>query len=134
MASTKSTTMEDMVSQAEQTESAANAEPDTGVYTHTLKKPFTYEGRTYETLTFDLDGLTGKDSVAVESELRSQRITVVIAEYTPEYLMGMAARACTERDERGKRTVSTQLLMALPLRDFRQICTQVRHFLLRAEF
>ena len=64
----KTTTIEDTIEQAEQLEAEAQAEPNLGTYTHTFKRPFVYEGRTYEELTFNWEGLSGKDSVAGTSE------------------------------------------------------------------
>lgn len=128
----KTTTIPETAEQAEALDAAAQAEEDVGTYTHVFKKPFTYQGRTYEKLTFDWDGLSGKDSVAIERELLRRNITTVVAEFTPEYLAGMAVRACTERDERGFRTVSTDTLGAMPIHEFRRICGAARSFLLRA--
>ncbi|MBR2131393.1 MAG: hypothetical protein IJ955_02450 [Oscillospiraceae bacterium] len=126
-------TMEDAVNAAEAQAEAAKKEPDAGSYTHVFAAPFSYEGETYEQLTFQWDSLTGKDSMDIERDLRMKGLTVVVAEYTPEYLTSMAARACTYRDSNGKRTVSMFTLQALPLRDFRAICGQARRFLQRAE-
>jgi len=128
----KTTTIEDTIEQAEQLEAEAQAEPNLGTYTHTFKRPFVYEGRTYEELTFNWEGLSGKDSVAIERDLLNRNITTVMAEFTPEYLTAMAARACTYRNDDGFRTVTTDMLYALPLGEFRRICSAARSFLLRA--
>lgn len=127
----KATTFESTAEQAEKLEKEAKAEADTGTYTHIFKKPFTHEGRTYEKLTFYWDGLSGKDSVAIERELLGRGLTTVIAEFTPEYLAAMAARACTYRNDDGFRTVTIDTLYAMPLREFRRICNAARSFLLR---
>lgn len=128
----KNTTFEGTAEQAERLEEAVKAENDIGTYTHTFKKPFTYEGRTYEKLTFLWDSLSGKDSVAIERELLGRGLTTVIAEFTPEYLAAMAARACTYRDSNGFRTINTDTLYAMPIREFRRICGAARSFLLHA--
>lgn len=128
----KNTTIEDTVEQAERLEAKAKAEPDNITYTHTFQKPFTYQGTTYDKLTFNWDSLSGKDSIAIERELINRRLTVVTAEYTPEYLAAMAARACTYRNDDGFRTVNTDMLYALPLPEFRQICEAARVFLLKS--
>ena len=78
----KTTTLEDTVKQAEQLEAEAQAEADICTYTHTFQRPFTYEGITYEDLTFRWDSLSGRDSVAIERELLQRGITTVIAEFT----------------------------------------------------
>ena len=36
-------------------------------YTHTFDTPFTFEGRTYDTLTFDFSKLSGDDDIAIEN-------------------------------------------------------------------
>ena len=149
----KATTFEDSAAQAERLEASARSEADSGTYTHVFKRPFTHGGVTYEHLTFDWESLSGKDSVAIERELRGVNVTVVLAEFTPEYLAAMAARACglsrsafykyrdsvevfdkgaVGRNTDGFRTVNTELLYALPLREFRQICSAARRFLLRS--
>ena len=89
----KATTFEDSAAQAERLEASARSEADSGTYTHVFKRPFTHGGVTYEHLTFDWESLSGKDSVAIERELRGVNVTVVLAEFTPEYLAAMAARA-----------------------------------------
>lgn len=128
----KITTLEDTAEQADALDAEVKAEDDIGKYTHIFKKPFTHEGRTYKKLTFHWDGLSGKDSVAIERELLGRGLTTVIAEFTPEYLASMAARACTYRNDDGFRTITTDVLYAMPIREFRQICGAARSFLLRA--
>ena len=129
----KTTTLEDTVEQAERLEAEALAEEDVGIYTHILTTPLTYEGITYKKLTFNWNSLSGRDSVAIERDLLRRGITTVMAEFTPEYLTAMAARACTYRSEEDFRTVKAETLYALTLRDFRQICGAARRFLMRSE-
>ena len=125
------TTIEKSAEQAEQAEAEALTEENSGIYTHEFKKPFTYEGRTYEQLSFDWESLSGKDSAAIERDLLNRNIAVVHAGFTPEYLAAMAARACTYRNEDGFRTVTTNMIYALPLGEFRKICIAARNFLFR---
>ena len=123
----------EMAAAAEMIEKQAEAAGvGTGAYTHIFRKPFSYEGRTYEELTFDWESLTGNDSLAIENEVVARGKTLVVPAYTGEYLVGMAARACTERDEKGKRVVGTDTIRAMPLGDFQKICNRARNFLLRA--
>ncbi len=124
--------LEEVVAQAEALDEEAQAAPTVGVYTHTFQTPFTYEGRTFDRLTFDWTKLTGTDSLAIEDDMLLHGKNLVTPEFTGIYLMGMAARACTERDEDGHRVVSTQTLQTLPLGDFNRICKKARLFLLRA--
>lgn len=125
----------DMAKAAEEIEEKAKEAEAAGVdfstYTHHFKKPFTYAGRTFDKLTFDWESLTGRDSLAIESELSMKGKTLVLPAYTGEYLVGMAARACTERDD-GKRVAGTDMLQAMPLGDFQKICGRARNFLLRS--
>lgn len=39
--------------QAEEVENKAKAEPDYGTYTHIFHRPFSFQGRTFESMTFD---------------------------------------------------------------------------------
>lgn len=130
-------TLEDMAvtlaEAAEQIEAKALEEkPDRERYIHYFKRPFDYQGRTVESLTFDWDTLSGRDSLAIERELRVKGITLVVPAYTGEYLVGMAARACVDRTEEGKRFVGTDMIQAMPLGDFQQITNRARNFLIRA--
>lgn len=123
----------DMAEMAENLEQEAKRSgADYSTYTHMFQTPFVYEGRTYDALTFNWEALTGKDSLAIEAEMMLKGKTLILPAYTGEYLVGMAARACTYRDDSGKRTVSTNTICALPLKDFQAICNRARNFLLRA--
>lgn len=113
-------------------ESAVKAEQDNTVYTHTFKEPFSYQGLTMEALTFDWGKLTGKDHLAIESELLMHGKTLITPEFTGEFLCGMAVRACTDRTPEGVRVLDQNAIKALPLRDFQTICKRARAFLLRA--
>lgn len=113
-------------------EAAARAEPDTGVSVHRFSRPLQWEGRTYESLTFQWDTLTGVDHMEIETGLLMRGKTLVVPEYTSDYLCGMAVRACTERDEKGNRALTEMALKTLPLGDFLDICGEARSFLFRA--
>lgn len=127
----KHTSIQDTAEQAERLEREAQAQKDGGTYTHVFQEPFTYQGETYEKLTFNWKSLSGKDSVAIERELLNRNITTVIAQFTPEYLAAMAARACTYRNNDGFRTITTDALYELPILEFRAICDAARRFLLQ---
>ena len=98
-------------------------------YTHTFKRPFTCligkDQRTFEELTFDFDKLTGRDSIAIENELQSLGKPVIVAEMSGEYLIRMAARACSEK-------ISADDLTSVPLADYNKIRSRARSFLLRS--
>ncbi len=127
------TTMKENAENAAKLEAEVLSAPDKSVYTHEFKRPFTYNGKNYARLTFDWDGLTARDSLAVEKEMRNAGITLVVPAFTGEYLAGMAIRACTRRDEDGNRVIDGDALRAMPMRDFLAICNQARNFLLHAE-
>lgn len=130
----KHTSFEDTFEQTEQLEKEAKAQEDNGIYTYThmFQEPFTYQGETYEKLTFNWKSLTGKDSVAIQRGLLNRNLTTVLAAFTPEYLAEMAARACTYRNSDGFHTITTDALYDLPLSEFQTICDAARRFLLRS--
>ena len=128
--------MEQLAKQAKALEDAAKEEAAAGGwarFTHTFPEPFTYAGKTFDSLTFDWGKLTGKDSLAIESEIvfRTGR-AVVNAKFSGEYLVGMAVRACTSRTADGKRP-DRNTLLALPLGVFQKICGSARNFLILSE-
>jgi len=95
-------------------------------FVYKFKKPFTYNGKTYEELTFDYESLTGKDSLAVESELESKGIMVIVPSFSSAYLLRIAARACTNH-------IGTDVLEALPLKVYNRIRSKTRNFLMGSE-
>ena len=128
--------MEQLAKQAKALEDAAKEEAAAGGwarFTHTFPEPFTYAGKTFDSLTFDWGKLTGKDSLAIESEIvfRTGR-AVVNAKFSGEYLVGMAVRACTSRTADGQRP-DRNTLLALPLGVFQKICGSARNFLMLSE-
>ena len=125
-------TIEDAAAEAAALEEQAQAEPDEGSYTHIFKHPFTYQGVAIEKLTFDWYALTGEDHIAIENEMLMRGMTLVVPEFTGEFLCGMAVRACTERGPNGFRVLDQETMKALPMRDFQTICKKARSFLLRA--
>ena len=119
--------------EAERVAEEAKQEQETGSYTHTFKNPFPWNGKNYEKLTFDWSALDGGDYLEIESEIVMKGRTLVSPEFTGEFLAGMAARACTEQDEKGRRVIDGQAIMEMPLADFQVITRKARGFLLRAE-
>ena len=125
-------TVEEDAAEAEKAVEEAKSEPETGSYTHAFKNPFQWKKRTFESLTFDWTALKGRDHLEIEQELLMKGRTLVSPAFTGEFLAGMAARACTERDERGKRVIDGQAIMEMDMVDFQTITRKVRGFLLRA--
>ena len=118
---------------AERVAEKARQEPEPGNYTHTFKKPFKWKGRTFESLTFDWEALTGRDHLEIQHEMTMNGRVLVNAAFDGDFLMGLAARACTERDEKGKRVIDGQAIMEMSMGDFQTITRKARGFLLRAE-
>ena len=119
--------------EAERVAEEARQEPEEGGYTHTFKKAFLWKDRTFESLTFDWTALTGRDHLEIENELTMKGRTLVSPAFSGNFLAGMAARACTERDEKGKRVIDGRAIMEMPMGDFQTITRKARVFLLRAE-
>lgn len=119
--------------EAEKEAEEAKQEREIGIYTHEFKKPFQWRDRTFESLTFDWTVLKGKDHLEIETEMLLKGRTLVNPAFTGEFLAGMAARACTERNEKGKRVIDGQAVKEMPLSDFQAITRNARFFLLRAE-
>lgn len=126
-------TVAEDAAEAERVAEEARREPEAGSYTHTFKKPFQWKDRVFESLTFDWTALKGRDHLEIEQELLMKGRTLVSPAFTGDFLAGMAARACTERDEKGKRVIDGQAVMDMPMGDFQAITRKARGFLLRAE-
>lgn len=89
-------------------------------YTRVFKKPFEFEGKTYDKLTFDFEGLLGSDMIAVENEMAAVGEYVLSPEISTSFLSKMAARAAG---------VGSDLIEHLPIRDFGKIKNKSRDFL-----
>jgi len=126
----KDLTTQDEVKQVEELEEQAKDLPDASTYTHKLKKPFTYEGKTVEQLDFDFGSLTGEDTIAIESELNHRMKNLVLPHLSWEFMTLMAVRACTSRDGSGLRVVDEKLLKALPMLEYNAIIKAARNFLM----
>lgn len=105
---------------------ADKAANDPYTYTHKLFQPFEYEGKKYETLTFDFGKLTGNDSMAIEAEMSALRQPVVVPSMSAGYLIRMACRACTQ-------PIGVDVIGAMNIRDYNAIRTKARNFLLRSD-
>jgi len=102
-----------------------------GKYTHVFAEPFEWQGERYERLTFNWESLSGRDFIQLDAEARRRRgaPSLEANDYPIPYLAGMAARACTERNENGKRALGTDAFDAMPGKDCLRICRQARLFL-----
>ncbi len=120
---------EELAEAAVAIEQAAQNETDNYVYAHALSKPFQWEGKTYDKLTFHWGTLTGADHLEIEFEMLKQGKTLVVPEFTGEYLCGMAVRACDELRNIAPPS-RKNAMKKLPLKDFSAICKVARHFLM----
>lgn len=106
------------------------------VYTHKFKKPVTFEGCTFDELTFDFGRLTGNDSLAIEDEMEAMNKPVIVPTFSGQYLTRVAARACTTMltsSDGKQRRVGADVIMALPISDYSRIRGRARTFLLKSE-
>jgi hypothetical protein len=101
----------------------ADAENAEGVFTHTFKRPLSYNGKEYKSLVFDFDGLTGADTLQIERELTRKGVNVIVPEFNAEYLAHMASKACTDE-------IGVDAFEHMSLRDFNTIRSAARRFLL----
>lgn len=95
-------------------------------YTHKFRKPFEYQGKTYNELTFEWENLTGKDGLNIETELQQMGKVVVAPTFSGEYLVRMAAKACTE-------PIGADAFESMKLSDYNKIRSSARSFLLKSE-
>lgn len=94
---------------------------DSDLYVHTFKRPISYNGKTYESLTFDFSSLTGGDSLDVENELQSMGHAVVVRTLDGAYLSRMCARACTE-------PVGFDIFRVMSVKDYAIITNKSKRF------
>lgn len=95
---------------------------DNTTYVHVFETPFQWEGKEYESLSFDFASLRGKDVLAIAQELRMRGIVMVSKTFDVDYQYRYAARCCREK-------IGSDLLLGLPVRDFDAICSAVQRFL-----
>ena len=101
-----------------------------------LKRPFTFEGQTFDELNFDFEGLTGDDALAIEDELQAIGKPTISPTFSGQFLVRMAARACTNTiiDASGRpRRIGDDALRALPIFEFNRVRGKARSFLLASE-
>lgn len=99
---------------------------DVALFEIEFKKPVTYNGKEYSKLAFDFDKLTGLDGLAIEEELQMMNKAVIVPALSGEYLVRMAARACTER-------IGADIFNYMSLKDYNRIRSAARSFLLQSE-
>ncbi len=98
-----------------------NKQAAEGAYVHTFKKPFEFEGKKYETLTFYWNKLTGRDMIAIENEMQTMNEYALAPEISAGFLCRMAARAGG---------IGSDALESMPIGDFSKIKNAARDFLI----
>lgn len=104
----------------------AKAEAAKGVFTHTFKKPFDWEGRTYGEITFDMDSLTGRDMLDINAELKANGLIPIVRNLDIEFLMRAAVKACKE-------PLGSDAFEAMSGRDFNSIINRAQGFFTHAD-
>lgn len=92
-----------------------------GVYVHKFGKPFKYEGKTFETLNFYFERLTGRDMIAIENEMQAMQEYALAPEISRSFQSKMAAKAAG---------VGSDVLENMPLNEFNKITNAARDFLI----
>lgn len=102
-----------------------NIRADEDITVIKLSKPLEYNGHTYDEIHFDLENLTGEDSMAVENEMiQRKKGTVIVGALNNDYIMGIAARACKE-------PIGSDAFLQMKLKDYNKIKEAIRSFLLK---
>ena len=105
-------------------EESKSIQEESTLITIKLRKPTQYNGKEYTELSFDFDKLTGADGLNIQAELRQEGLfSPLPAGYNEEYLIRMAARACTE-------PIGADIANFLSIRDSNAIIREARAFLL----
>jgi len=91
-----------------------------------LKKPVEYNGKTYNKLSFDFGKLTGEDGLNIENELQALGKFAMVPAFSGEYLIRMAAKACSE-------PIGSDIFTKLSLSDYNRVRSAARSFLLKSE-
>ena len=102
---------------------AEEAEDTAEIYSHTFKEPWTFGGKEYTVLNFDLGSLTGKDSLEIESDLLKEGIRTTAPELSATFADELALHACPELSKLAQKE--------LPIMEFYAIQDAMRRFLLR---
>ena len=96
-----------------------------GVYVHKFQKPFECEGKKYSTLNFYFERLTGKDMIAIETEMQAMGEYALAPEISRGFQCRMAAKAGG---------VGADVLESMPLPDFNKITNAARDFLISSGY
>ena len=95
-------------------------------FTHVLKNPVKYQELDIDMLSFDFSKLTGADALAIENEMQQLGMTAVVPALSSEFLIRMAAKACTQ-------PIGSDIFTIMGIYDFNKIKSAARSFLLSSE-
>ncbi|PWM64307.1 MAG: hypothetical protein DBX61_11840 [Clostridiales bacterium] len=96
------------------------------LYIHKFKKPVLYNGETITELAFDFESLTGDDALNIENELASIGKAAISPAFSGEYLIRMAAKACTT-------PIGEDFFRKASISDYNRLRSKARSFLLASE-
>lgn len=102
---------------------AAKEETNPGVFHYTFDKPVSYNGAPIAEMTFDMESLTGQDSLNISAELQAMGKTALIPAFSDDYKVLMLARASSPR-------VGADFFASIPMKAFLKITGAARSFLL----
>ncbi len=102
---------------------AEEAEGTSSTYSHYFQEPWTFGGKEYTVLNFDMGSLTGKDSLEIENDLLKQGIRLVSPESSASFADELALHACPELTKLAQKE--------LPIVEFYGIREAMREFLMR---
>lgn len=88
---------------------------------HKFAKPYNFEGKDYESISFDLDALTGRDIAAAKREFAAAGNFSAVPAADSEFCALVLARACKQPKE---------FFDGLPAKDYCALTQQVTNFLL----
>jgi len=88
---------------------------------HKFNKPYNFEGKDYESISFDLDALTGRDIAAAKKEFAATGNFSAVPAADSEFCALVLARACKQPKE---------FFDGLPAKDYCALTQQVTNFLL----
>lgn len=86
-----------------------------------FSKPYTFEDKVFENITFDLDALTGRDIAAAKKEFAATGNFSAVPAADSEFCALVLARACKQPKE---------FFDGLPAKDYCALTQQVTNFLL----
>lgn len=110
-----------------------NSAPETaeeieGAYVHQFKTPFKWDGKEYDSLTFDFESLTGADVIKIIDEQSMLGGNVApIRQFDVHFQLGVAVRACNEK-------LGQDAYLAMKMGDLNKILDRARGFLLAQGF